>query len=116
SAPFAGATLIAVCAFGALGGFLLLNTLYLQEVRGFSPLLAGLWTLPMAAVAAVCAPISGRIVGGRGPRLPLIVAGAATAASGLLLTRLTATTPLWWLVAAYVVFGVGFGMVNAPVT
>ena len=34
SAPFSGATLIAVCAFAALGGFLFLNTLYLQEVRG----------------------------------------------------------------------------------
>ena len=36
SAPFAGATVIAVCAFAGLGGFLFLNTLYLQEVRGFS--------------------------------------------------------------------------------
>ena len=36
SAPFSGATLIAVCAFAALGGFLFLNTLYLQDVRGYS--------------------------------------------------------------------------------
>ena len=36
SAPFSGATLIAVCAFAALGGFLFLNTLYLQDARGLS--------------------------------------------------------------------------------
>ena len=42
SVPFSGAAVIAVAAFAALGGFLFLNTLYLQEVRGFSPLQAGL--------------------------------------------------------------------------
>jgi EmrB/QacA subfamily drug resistance transporter len=116
SAPFSGATLIAVCAFAALGGFLLLNTLYLQNVRGYSALQAGLYTVPMAALTIVCAPLSGRMVGGRGPRLPLILAGVAITASGLMLTRLTASTSIGWLIAAYVVFGIGFGMVNAPIT
>ena len=53
SAPFSGATVIAVCAFAALGGFLFLNTLYLQDVRGYSALHAGLFTLPMAAMTVV---------------------------------------------------------------
>ena len=49
SAPFAGATVIAVCAFAALGGFLFLNTLYLQDVRGLSRAARpGCYTLPMA--------------------------------------------------------------------
>ena len=48
SIPFSSATVIAVAAFAALGGFLFLNTLYLQDVRGLSPLQAGLDTLPMA--------------------------------------------------------------------
>ena len=63
SAPFSGASTIAVCAFAALGGFLFLNTLYLQGVRHLSPFDAGLYLLPMAAMVLVCAPISGRIVG-----------------------------------------------------
>jgi hypothetical protein len=42
SAPFAGASAIAVCLFAATGGFLFMNTLYLQDVRGLSPLHAGL--------------------------------------------------------------------------
>ncbi len=37
SAPLAGASAIAVCLSAALGGFLFMTTLYLQQVRGFSP-------------------------------------------------------------------------------
>ena len=116
SVPFSGATVIAVCAFGTLGGFLFLNSLYLQEVRGLSALHAGLYTLPMALVTAVVAPLSGRIVGARGSRLPLVLAGIAITVAMLSLTRLTAGTPVWLLVASYAVFGFGFGMVNAPIT
>ncbi|MEZ7124127.1 MFS transporter [Nonomuraea sp. AD125B] len=116
SAPFAGATLIAVCGFAALGGFLFLNTLYLQESLGYSALHAGLLTLPMAALTAVCSPVSGRLVGTAGPRVPLVVAGVGLTASMLMMTGLTAHTPLWQLLTAYVLFGLGFGMLNAPIT
>ncbi|MER7280226.1 MFS transporter [Dactylosporangium sp. NPDC000244] len=116
SPPFAGATAIAVAAFGALAGFLLLNTLYLQEVRGLSPLHAGLLTLPIAAITLVLGPVSGRMVGARGPRAPLLVGGAGILVSGVLLTGLTPHTPLLWVVAAYVAFGIGFAMVNPPIT
>jgi len=116
SAPFSGATGIAVCAFAAMGGFLFLNTLYLQNVRGYSALHAGLMTLPMAAFAAIMPPISGRLVGTYGPRPSLIAAGIALPASGLLLTFLGPHTGLALLVCAYMLFGVGFGMVNAPIT
>src|SRR5437763_11284090 len=68
SVPFTGATLIAIAAFTALGGFLLVTNLYLQGDRGLSPVHGGLYTLPMAVVAFVPAPLSARIVGRRGPR------------------------------------------------
>ncbi|GAA4857711.1 DHA2 family efflux MFS transporter permease subunit [Saccharopolyspora rosea] len=116
SAPFSGATVIAVCGFAALSGFLFLNSLYLQEVRQLSPLDAGLLTLPMALMTAVCAPLSGRIVGGRGARLPLLTAGAGLVASGALLSGITASTPVVLLLVGYLVFGAGFGMLNAPIT
>jgi EmrB/QacA subfamily drug resistance transporter len=116
SAPFCGATAIAVCAFAAMGGFLFLNTLYLQDVRGYSALHAGLMTLPMAGLVAVTPPISGRLVAARGPRLPLVLAGTFLPASGLVLAFLGPHTGLPVLVCAYLLFGVGFGMVNAPIT
>ena len=116
SVPFSGATVTAVAAFAALGGFLFLNTLYLQEGRGLSALQAGLDTLPMAAMTVLVAPLSGLVVGRRGARLPLVVAGVFLTVSGLMLTRVTATTPFAWLFAAYTAFGIGFGVVNAPIT
>ena len=116
SAPFSGAVVIAICAFAALGGFLLVNTLYLQEVRGYSPLMAGVYTLPMAAMTAICSPLSGRFVGSRGTRPSLIVAGFGIMAAGLILVHVTAGTATIVLVAAYVAFGLGFGTVNAPIT
>ncbi|WP_042378630.1 MFS transporter [Streptacidiphilus melanogenes] len=116
SAPFSGATLIAISGFAALGGFLFLNTLYLQDVRDFSALRAGLATLPMALATVVCSPLSGRLVGSRGPRLPLVIAGVAMTASSLLMAGLRPDTPLWQLLLAYLVFGLGFGMLNAPIT
>ena len=116
SVPFSGAAVIAVASFATLGGFLFLNTLYLQEVRGFSPLRAGIYTLPMAAMTMVLPPISGRIVGTRGARVPLLISGIALMVSCLMLSTLGVTTSLDWLFASYVVFGIGFGFVNAPIT
>ena len=116
SRPFAAATVIAVTAFTAFGGFLFLNTLYLQNVRDLSPLHAGLCTLPMAAMTVVCSPISGRVVGARGVRGPLVVGGLGLGAGSLMLVSLSAHSSLVWVLAAYCVFGVGFGAVNPPIT
>jgi EmrB/QacA subfamily drug resistance transporter len=116
SAPFTGATLIAIAAFAALGGFLFLSNLYLQGDRRLSPVETGLYTLPMALTAFVAAPLSGRLVGRRGARPSLVLGGAGLALGSALLTGLSATTPRWWLVGAYVAFGFGFGMVNPPIT
>jgi EmrB/QacA subfamily drug resistance transporter len=116
SIPFSGATVIAVAAFAGLGGFLFLNTLYLQEVRGLSPLHAGIDTLPMAAMALLFPTISGRIVGTKGARIPLLIAGVGLLVSCLMLVRVSDATPFSWLFAAYIVFGIGFGFVNAPIT
>jgi EmrB/QacA subfamily drug resistance transporter len=116
SAPFSGAVVIAISAFSALGGFLFLNTLYLQDVRQLSALHAGLYTLPMAAMTVLGAPLAGRITGRRGPRVPLLVAGVMMTSGALLLAGVTATTPVGWLFLAYVVFGIGNGVVNPPIT
>jgi EmrB/QacA subfamily drug resistance transporter len=116
SVPFSSATAIAVAAFAGLNGFLFLNTIYLQEARGLSAVHAGLYTLPMAVVTAVSAPISGRIVGSRGPRLPLLVAGLGMTIAAVMLTGLAMDTSTGWLFLTYVVFGLGFGVVNAPIT
>jgi EmrB/QacA subfamily drug resistance transporter len=116
SVPFSSATVTAVAAFAAFSGFLFLNTIYLQDVRGYSALQAGLCTLPMALASFLLAPVAGRIVGTRGVRIPLVTAGVCILVSGVLLTGLSSSTPLLQLLLAYLVFGIGFGMVNSPIT
>ncbi|HEY1689535.1 MAG TPA: MFS transporter [Solirubrobacteraceae bacterium] len=116
SVPFSGATLIAISAFAGLGGLLFLNTLYLQETRGFSALHAGLYMLPIAGVTLICAPLSGRWVGSRSARLPLLIGGAGIALGSLILTGVGPSTPAWVLLLAYFIFGLGFGTVNPPIT
>ena len=80
-------------------GQLFLMTLYLQDVRGYSALAAGLALLPEAALLTVASTVSGRIMARTGPRLPmltglvlggagllgLIVAGAGTSYSFLII-------------------------------
>jgi EmrB/QacA subfamily drug resistance transporter len=116
SAPFSGATAIALFAFAALGGFLFLNTLYLQDARHYSPLHAGLITAPMALMTLIFAPLSGRMVASRGPRLPLTLAGLIMAAGALMLSRLGLHASDAALLTSYSVFGIGFGLVNAPIS
>lgn len=116
SVPFSGAAATALAAFGGFGAFLFLTTLYLQNVRGLTPVHAGLMLLPMAVMIAVFAPISGRIVAARGPRIPLLVAGVGMLLGALPLTTLSATTPLPALLGVFMLFGLGFGFVNSPIT
>jgi EmrB/QacA subfamily drug resistance transporter len=116
SVPFAASITASVAAMAAFGGFLFLNTLYLQQARGLSPAQAGLATVPMAAMIFLASPLSGRVVGRRGPRLPLVLAGACILVACGLETGVDAATPLPVLCAIYVVLGTGLGFVNAPIT
>ncbi len=116
SMPFSGASLSAIFAFAAYGSFLFLNTLYLQDARGFSALTAGLFTLPLALFTMVLAPVTGRVIAAIGARRPLLLAALALGLGALLMTGLTPRTPVWLLFAAYVIFGTGLGLVNPPIT
>jgi EmrB/QacA subfamily drug resistance transporter len=113
---FTTAVLGAVAVFIALNLTLLLNTLYLQHARGWSPLTAGIATLPMALGATVCAPLSGNLVSRHGPRRPVFLAGTFIAAGGLSLVNLGQDTSIMLLLLAYLLIGIGFGFANAPIT
>jgi MFS family permease len=110
------APLIAISAFGAFGGFLFMNTLYLQTIRGLSPMQAGLCTVPLGLTVVICSPISGRVVGRYGPRPSLLLAGSMICLGAGMLLFVTADTALVFVLAAYLAFGVGQGVVNAPIT
>ena len=99
-----------------LSGFLFVNTLYLQEVRGDSALTTGLSLLPATIGIAGSAVLSGRLVARYGPRLPWIVAGGSIAAGAFVLLGLTPNSSFSLLVVSYVLLGLGFGLINPPIT
>ena len=116
SLPFSGAALTAISGMAAFAGFLFLITLYLQEVRGYRPLEAGLFLLPMAVAMALSGPPCGRMLARRGPRRPLLIAGTGIAAGGVLLALVTASSSPWYVAFSCLVLGFGMGWVNAPIT
>jgi EmrB/QacA subfamily drug resistance transporter len=116
SPPFAGAASMATLAFAILAGFLFLNTLYLQEVRGDSALMAGVATLPATVVIAVVSPLTGRLVAHRGSRLPMTAAGFFLGGGALVLSQESVSSSYLFLAAGYVLLGLGFALINPPIT
>ncbi|HUZ20685.1 MAG TPA: MFS transporter [Acidimicrobiales bacterium] len=116
SPPFSAAGIAATLSFFVMGGFLFVNTLYLQEVRHESALLAGLALLPATVFIALLSPVAGHIVGRNGPRVPLVVGGLTTAAGTAVLVLTEANSSYSLLIAAYCLIGIGMGFVNPPIT
>ena len=77
---------------------------------------AGLLILPMAAAIGLTARLSGRLVAAGRARWALVIAGVAITAGSAALTTVRATTPIAELVLVYIVFGIGFGFVNPPIS
>jgi EmrB/QacA subfamily drug resistance transporter len=116
SVSFSAATAIAVLAFTVFSGFFFLSSLYLQEARHLNPSDAGICMLPTAVAMIICAPLAGRLVGAGHARGALIVSGAAIVLGAALLIDLRADSDLARVFAAYTLFGIGLGLVNAPIT
>jgi EmrB/QacA subfamily drug resistance transporter len=116
SLPYSGAIAMALFALCGFGAFLFVTTQYLQTVRGLSALTAGLCLLPVGATVIVLSPRTGRLVGAHGPRLPLLVSGAALALGGAASAWLGPATPLPAVLAVYLLFGIFLGTVNPPIT
>jgi MFS family permease len=85
-------------------------------VRGVSPLYAGLDTLPLAVMVMLGSLVSGRVLANRGPRPVLLASGICCVIGCAILIGMTPTSAYPRLLAGYVIFGLGFGLVNAPVT
>jgi EmrB/QacA subfamily drug resistance transporter len=116
SLPFTGAAVVATVAFVVYAGFLFVNTLYLQDVRGYSALMAGLIVVPTTVGNVVLSPLSGRLTAERGPRVPVVVACILLLGGSLLLAFTVRDASLAALIPAYILIGSGVGLVNAPIT
>ena len=113
---FAGANMLAVITFILMAGFLFLNTIYLQQVRGLSALGAGLFTLPLMISIAICAPISGRYLSTHGPRFAMIFSAPLAMSAFIMLLFTSPSTPEGFLFVAYTLLGISLGTVNPSIT
>jgi EmrB/QacA subfamily drug resistance transporter len=116
SKQFLGANIVAfMISFGMLAMFFFL-ALYMQNILGYSPLEAGLRFLPSTLVIIVAGPISGRLADRVGPR-PLMVAGLLIVAVSLAWqSRVEVDTSYGFLVGAFVLMGLGMGLVMSPMS
>ncbi|MCU1691346.1 MAG: drug resistance transporter, EmrB/QacA subfamily [Frankiales bacterium] len=78
-----GADLAALLLGAGLFAMFFFVTLWMQVVNGYSPITAGLAFLPFAFVVGAGAGLSSNLLGRTGPR-PLLVAGTALAAVGMI--------------------------------
>ena len=114
---FSGASVSVSLAFFALFGFIFLVTQYFQFLRGYSPLSAGIHTLPFAVAAAVMAPVGARIALRFGTRLA-VASGLAAMAVGLWwAATINGSTPYWGpVVGSMILVGAGLTLTTAPAT
>ena len=103
-------------AFFALMGITFTLPFYLQILRDFSTLAAGLAFLPFAAGQLLAAPRSGRTVERFGYRRVMTGGLVLVAVTQLALTRLSMETPIPILLLGFFAFGLGMGNVVAPAT
>ena len=91
-------------------------SLYLQQLRGLSPLAAGVTFLPMMLVGAVLTPFSARLAERLGARL-LMTVGLVLMTAGLAVLALVASwTPVWVLAGLMVMVGLAGPLAIPPVT
>jgi EmrB/QacA subfamily drug resistance transporter len=113
---YAGANLIAFAVFLGFNGFVFYNMLYLQEIRGHTPLIAGLLTLPATVTTFALGPISGRITARRGPRLPATIATCAMTVGAAALATAGVNSSMLFLSSAYALIGAGLGLASPAIT
>ncbi|MGW0181363.1 MFS transporter [Nocardia sp. NPDC003345] len=117
SRVFTAANLVTLAVYAALGGVFFLLVLQLQVVAGYSPLRAGIATVPLTLLMLLLSAPSGRWAQRHGPRLPM-TCGPLLAASGLvLLLRIgPEASYVTDVLPGVLVFGLGLSVLVAPLT
>jgi EmrB/QacA subfamily drug resistance transporter len=114
--PYFGASAAAFALVGAYWAVMFFQPQYLQDVRGHSPIAAGLLILPITVPMIFVSPFSGQLIGRFGARR-LMTAGMTFGVAGLLvLTRVGADSSFALVLSGYLLFGIALGLVYAPMS
>jgi EmrB/QacA subfamily drug resistance transporter len=113
---FSGANAVGLLVSFAFFGVLFFLGLYFQNVMGYSPTMAGVYSLPSTLGVAGAGFLSGRITARIGSRVPMTAGLVMMGSALLLLTSVGPSTPYgsfwYWLV----LMGTGCGLVMSPMT
>ena len=117
NARFSAASVSVAAAFFALFGFIFLITQYLQLVQGYSPLEAGLRTLPFAIATGVTSPLAIVAMHRWGSKL-VVAGGLAVMAVGFVIaSRIEVDTSYVGLtLISMVTIAIGLGLTTGPAT
>ena len=112
--PLSSSTLLLFLSGFALYGAMLLIPLYLQQLRGMTPLTAGLALVPQGLGSLLSRSLAARLSERIGPRWVVLVGFAVVAVGTWPFLTATEDTPLTSLAAFLLVRGVGLGAVTVP--
>ncbi len=114
---FTAANICTFAIYGALATSSFLLVQQLQYVSGFTPLVAGLASLPLTIIMLLFAGRAGALGTRFGPRWPMTFGPLIAAAGLLLMLRIDAEASFWTdVVPASVLFGIGITVLVAPLT
>ncbi|KAA0021403.1 MFS transporter [Antrihabitans cavernicola] len=114
---FDATNLVTFAVYAALGGGFFLVILQLQIVSGYSPLTAGIATVPVTILMLVLSPSAGRWAQRHGPRIPMTVGPGLVALGMLAMVRIgTEASYLVDVLPGLLIFGLGLSALVAPLT
>jgi len=109
------AALAGIIVFGSLMGAMFIGQQYLQNVLGYSTLLAGTAIIPAALMMVIVAPRSAVIVEARGARFTLLLGYVFVMAGFVTMLLLWGEGSSYWVVAlGYGLVGTGVGFAGTP--
>ena len=113
---FSVAVLFGICVNLTYYGMVFVLSLYLQRVRGYTPLQAGLAFLPLTGGFLLSNVASGWVVGRFGVRVPMILGAISAGLGYALLHWVDAATPLIGLLVPFLLIPSGMGLAVPAMT
>lgn len=117
SHQFTSANVVTFVVYAALGGVFFLLTVQLQQVLGYSPLMAGVASLPVTGLMLVLSARAGGLAQRIGPRLPMAAGPVGMSAGLLAMSTISRSSGyLTGVLPPVIVFGLGLSLTVAPLT
>jgi len=116
SKTFAFSSLAALINYSATFSISFLLSLYLQNIKGLSPQIAGFILITQPAVMAVFSPLAGKLSDSSEPQLIASIGMTLTFIGLILLTFLNSNTGLSYIVLSLILIGIGIAFFSSPNT